>query len=342
MKRVHQTTIKDIANALNISVATVSRALRDTFDVNNETRDKVLKKANELKYRINYNARSLKSQFTNNIGVLMPTISNYYFSTVFNGIQEVAEKNNLNVILYVTNESLEKEISIVESLSLSSIDGLLICVTRNSYDCSHIKNIMDAGVPVVFFDRIAENINTSKVTQNDYEGAYLATEYLIKQGYERIAHITGALNLSLTQGRIKGYLKALRRYKKKINYDYLIGSDFTQASGENDVRELWQLKNPPNAIFAVNDRKAIGAMLELQERKVKIGIDVGVIGFTNDPISTIISPNLTTIEEPAFDVGKKSCSLLLQHIKKNNFISENIVLNCKLIERESTKRKPKP
>ncbi|MEO6707472.1 MAG: LacI family DNA-binding transcriptional regulator, partial [Ginsengibacter sp.] len=195
MKRTRQITIKDIARELEISVATVSRAFRDTYDVSEETKRRVLLKAQELNYRANVNATSLVTHKTQNIAIILPTITNYYFSTVITGIQEIAYKNGYNIILYVTGESSEREIEIVKDLTLSSIDGLLVCVTSESHKSNHLREIKDTGLPMVFFDRAAEIINTSKVIQNDFEGAFMAVEHLIKNGYKNIAHIGGPFEL---------------------------------------------------------------------------------------------------------------------------------------------------
>ncbi len=339
MRRSHQITIKDIAKELGISYATVSRAMRNTHDVSEETRNLVLKKAKELNYRVNLNATGLVTNKTRNIGVIVPTITNYYFSTVFTGIQNIAYDKGYNVVLYVTGESTEREISTINSLSLSSIDGLLVCVTEESLNCSHLSNIIDAGIPIVFFDRVAEKINTSKVVQNDYDGAMTAVKHLIEQGYKRIAHITGSRKLSLTKERFQGYNDTIKKYKLEFREEWLTYSEFTQESGYRDIWKLWDYKYKPDAIFAVNDRKAIGAMVALKERGVQIGKEVGVVGFTNDPMASIVTPSLTTIEEPAFKVGEKACDLLLKHILKKNFIPERVVLNGKLFVRESTQRK---
>lgn len=339
MERKRQNTIKDIAKALKISVATVSRAFRNTYDVSEETRNKVLAKAEELNYRTNFNATGLAGHKTHNIAVILPTIINYYFSTVITGIQHVAYKNGYNIILHVTDESREREMIILKGLSLSSIDGLLICVTSASYKSNYLKEIIDFGIPIVFFDRAADLLNTSKVIQNDFEGAFTAVEHLVKNGYKNIAHIGGPPGLSLTKERLRGYLFGLKKYNLVLRHDWIIHSEFTQSSGSLDTKKLWKGKNKPDAIFAVNDRKAIGAMLELKERGIQIGNKVGVVGFTNDPMSVIISPSLTTIEEPALEIGKKSCELLLMHIAKKNLIPQEIVLNGKLIVRESSSKK---
>ncbi len=339
MKRRHIITIKDIAKELKISTATVSRALRDTYDVSEETRERVLKKGKELNYRPNFNARGLVNNNSHNIAVILPMITNYYFSTVITGIQSVAYINDYNIILHVTGESRERELIVANGLPLSSIDGLLVCMTAESEHCKHFEEIIDFGVPVVFFDRVAEIKGTSRVTQNDFDGAFLAVEHLIHQGYRKIAYIGGPGTLFFSKERLRGYLSALKKYNLSSCSDWIIHSEFTQASGSIDTLKLMKnKKNRPDAIFAVNDRKAIGAMLQLKKEGIGIGKEVGVIGFTNDPMSAIISPGLTTIAEPALEVGKQSCELLIKHISKKNFLPKNIVLSGKLIVRESTIR----
>ena len=330
-------TIKDIARELGISMVTVSRAIRDTHDVSKATRERVLAKARELNYQINYNARGLKGQKTNNIGVVIPHINSYYFSTVFTGIQRAAYEAGYNVVLFVTGDSFERELTILNSISLSSIDGLLVCTTGED-PIEPFKNIIEMGKPVVFFDNIIDALPTSKVTQNNYDGAFMATEHLIKKGYKKIAHLNANSNNIFTKNRLNGYLDALKKHDLPVHKDWIIYSDFSRQSGEEDIKNLWGKSLKPDAIFALNDRKAVGAIMELKRRKIKIGKDLGIIGFTNDPISSIISPTLSTIEEPAMEIGETSCSLLIKHIRKSNFIPEKIILDCKLIERESTSR----
>lgn len=338
MKRRHIITIKDLARELNISVATVSRGLRNTHDVSEETKNKIIAKAKELNFRPNFNAIGLVKKKSHNIAVILPTITNYYFSTVISGIQKVAYKNNYNINLHITGESAEREISIARQLTLSSLDGLLVCITSESKNCTHFEDIINYGVPVVFFDRVADSIHTSKVMQNDFEGAFMAVEHLIQNDYRKIAHIAGPYGLSFTTNRFEGYLAALKKYNIPLREEWIIYSEFDQVSGSNDVKHLWKKRNKPNAIFAVNDRKAIGAMLELKKKNIEIGKEVAVVGFTNDPMSAIVSPSLTTVEEPAMEVGIQSCELLLKHISKKDFEAKEVTLNCKLIVRESSQK----
>lgn len=331
-------TIKDIARSLGVSVATVSRALRDSYDVSRETREKVLTMASKLKYKPNFNAQGLVSSKTHNIGIILPFITNYYFSTVITGIQEVAWSKGYNIILFVTNDSAERELSILENLSYSSLDGLLVCISSHSDSCGYFQKIMDKGIPVVFFDRIPADIKTSKVMQDDYNGAFEAVEHLIHNGYEKISHISGPAGFALTENRARGYRDALKKYDLPVKDTWMIHSGFSQLDGEADVQKLFKSREKPDAIFAVNDRKAVGAMLSLKKMHVKIGEEIGVIGFTNDPLSAIISPGLSTIAEPALEIGTNSCELLLQHMAKNNFSPKEVVLPGRLIVRESTQR----
>lgn len=331
-------TIKDIARELNISVATVSRALRNAYDVNPDTRQQVLAKAIELKYKPNFNAIGLVKNSSNNIGIVLPVITNYYFSTVITGIQEVAFKNGFNMVLYLTDDSAQRECEILDELSLSNIDGLLICVSSMSDQNDHFQRVIDNGIPIVFFDRVASDIKTSKIMQDDFNGAYQAVEHLIQSGYKKIAHIAGPSGMLFTEKRLEGYISALKDHHLPVKKEWIIHSGFSQKYGEADMLELLQQKPRPDAVFAANDRKAVGAIVALKQQKIKIGKEIGVIGFTNDPISEIIQPTLTTMEEPAFEIGRISCELLIKHLSKKNFSPQEITLPSRLIVRDSTKR----
>jgi len=335
----HFVTIKDIAKQLNVSVSTVSRALRDTYDVSQETKDKVVSLAQELKYKPNFNATGLAKGSTHNIGVILPYITNYFFSTVITGVQEVAYSKDFNVTLFLTNDSPEREASIAQNLFISSLDGLLVSVSLNSNSRDHFQELMNSGLPIVFFDRIPGEIQTSKVIQDNFNGAFDAVEHLINSGYTKIAHIAGPKGMTFTGKRLEGYFAALKKYNIPVREEWIIYSSFTQESGENDIYELWKLEKKPDAIFAVNDRKAVGAMVALKNKNIKIGKEVGVIGFANDPIGTIITPTLSTIAVPSFEIGRISCELLLKHIKKSNFHPQEITLPGQLIVRESSIRK---
>lgn len=332
-------TIKDIARILNISVSTVSRALRDTYDVNRDTKEKVLALAAELNYKPNFGAAGLAGGNTHNIGIILPFITNYYFSTVITGIQEVAYSQGYNIVLFVTNDSTDRELQIIDHLNTQNLDGLLVSVSSNSDASGHFEELLSNGTPIVFFDRVLDNMDTSKVMQDDYNGAFEAVEHLVEQGYKKIAHIAGPADLDFTKQRLRGYRDALEQHNLPIHENWIIHSGFSQDHGELDMEQLLAMTDPPDAVFAVNDRKAIGAMITLKKRQVCIGKDIGVIGFTNDPTAAIITPTLTTIAEPAFEIGKVSCELLIKHItRKAYFQPREVILPGQLIVRESTLR----
>ena len=295
--------------------------------------------AQELKYKPNFNATGLAKRSTHNIGVILPYITNYYFSTVITGIQEVAYSKDFNVALFLTYDSPERELAITQNLPMSSLDGLLVSLSSNSKSYDHFQELMDSGLPVVFFDRVASDIQTSKVMEDDYNGAFEAVDHLIKNGYSRIAHITAPKELTITQKRLKGYIDALRKHNIPVREEWIIYSGFSEESGEKDTYELLKCRQKPDAIFAANDRKAVGAMIALKNKNIIIGKEMGVIGFANDPVASIITPTLSTIAVPAFDIGKISCELLFKHIKKSNFHPEEIILPGKLIVRESSIKK---
>lgn len=331
-------TIKDIAKELGISVSTVSRALRDTYDVSQETRQLVLEKAKELNYKPNFNATGLVKNSTKKIGVFIPSITNYYFSTVITGIQEVALENGFTIVLYITNDSAETETKLLRDLMQNSVDGLLVCITSRTYSSDVFNEILEEGLPIVFFDRVLNIEGTSKVTQDDEAGAYKAVEHLIKQGYRKIAHITSSRELLLIQNRLFGYQKALSDYGLPFNENWVIHSEFSRKSGYADMQQLLALPDKPDAVFAVSDPKAIGAMMALKDAGIHPGKEIGVIGFTNDPMGEIVSPTLTTIDEPALEVGRQSCALLLKHIHKRNFTGDEVSLPCELVTRQSTNK----
>ena len=333
-----QATIKDIAKALKISVSTVSRALRDTYDVSQQTRALVLQKAEELRYRPNLNATGLVKRSTRKLGVVIPVITNYYYATVITGMKDVARENGYSLLLYITDDHFQEEREILRSLPTHSLDGLLICLSSNTSDYGELFELQQEDMPMVFFDRVPTEFASSKVVQDDLNGAYEATRHLIKMGYRRIAHITGSANLQLTQKRLEGYRKALDESGMEFNPDWVIHSGFSQDYGQEDTDKLLSLPYPPDALFAVNDRKAVGALLACKKRGIRIGPEFGVIGFTGDPVGELITPTLSTIVEPAYEIGRISCELLIKYLKKKPLQNEEVMLQGTLMARESTQR----
>ena len=336
MKNDKNITIKHIAKTLGISISTVSRALHDAYDVSPETRKKVMALAKELDYTPNPYAVSLVKQNTKMIGVLLPEIAVYYFSMVVKGIQDVAYSVGYNVMFFISGESLEREKIILNNLNVNSLDGLLVSVSKETNTSEHFKKLIDKGLPIVFFDRVLDDIHTSKVVQDDYQGAFDATQHFIDQGFVRIAHLAGSKSLNISKQRLQGYLDALEQNGLPIQKKYILYSGYTEEDGLRDMSKLLTVKPLPDALFCVNDRKAIGAMLALKRYGYKIPQHIAIAGFMNAPITEVVTPSLTTIEQPAYAIGKKSCELLLEHIKNPNFIPQTVVMPSKLIIRESS------
>jgi DNA-binding LacI/PurR family transcriptional regulator len=334
----HSVTIKDIAKLLGISKSTVSRALSEHSDVNLETRNKVLAIAHELQYHPNAIALNLKQQRTQTLGVIVPETENPFFARAVGGIQRIANRVGYNVMVCQSNESYATEKSNLRSLIATHVDGLLISASRETVQTDHFEMILQKNIPVVFFDRICDSLNTSQVVTDNYEVAFEATEYLISQGCTRIATMAGAPHIYTTFNRFRGYRDALIRNQIDLNSDYLLPADLTKDRIGIFTQHLFSLERPPDAIFARNDLMAIEMMYILKKRGLRIPQDVAILGFNNETISQFVEPSLSTIGQPAHDIGAAAAELLLAQIKEPSHRERKLVFS-ELIVRESTQRK---
>jgi len=337
-------TIKDIAKELGISTSTVSRALRDSYEISPETKRLVLECAQRLHYRPNPIALSLKEKRSRSIGVIVAEIANSFFSQAINGVESVAFNKGYNVIISQSQESLEKEISLLNFLSSRSIDGLLISVSSESKNIDHLKNLHARGMPIVFFDRIVDEMNTHKVITNNYNAAYNATKHLIKEGYKKIASIVNASHLSITQERIAGYTQALVDNNIPFDADAIKVCEhggLVLEETEKAVNELLMLPERPDAIIGLTDKLTTGCLKILQERKIKVPDEIALVGFTNSALSELLNPSLTIIRQPAFEMGEIATNLLLQIIESKRPVRDfsKEVLETELIVRNSSKRR---
>ncbi|HTL08208.1 MAG TPA: LacI family DNA-binding transcriptional regulator [Chitinophagaceae bacterium] len=334
-------TIVDIAKALNISKSTVSRALHQHGDINPQTREAVLNMARELDYQPNQLAQSLVNSKTNTIGIIVPEFMTYFFPTVIIGAQEVAASAGYNVIICQSQESLTTEMANAHVLLSSRVDGVLISMTKETKEFDHFRAFERYGIPVVFFNRVCEEINTSKVLVDDYEGAFKAVEHLIVSGYKNIAHIGGPSVLRLSSNRLNGYMDALKKYKLPVKKDMIVHSDLSVKAAIQCAQKLLSKKNRPDAVFCVNDPTAIQLMLYAKSKGIKIPRDLGVVGFSNDPMASVIEPSLTTVEQPVAEMGREAMRILLDAVKKglNDFIPVRTALQTRLIVRQSSVRK---
>ncbi len=339
--KLGQATIKDIAKELNVSPSTVSRALKDYPGISDETKKKVKELAEKLNYRPNAVALSLRKSKSFTIGVIIPEIVHFFFSTVISGIEEVAFANGYNVILCQTNEKLSREHSSIETMLSNQIDGVLVSFSRETVDFGHFEKLLGMNFPIVFFDRLPDLENITTVTVNDYQGAFDAVNHLIQQGYKKIIHLSGPQNLAIGKMRKDGYLDALRSAGIEVNPEWIIECPTgTEKESFEITNQLFKHgENIPDAIFAHHDIVAAGAMMALKSLKYKIPEDVGVVGFSNWQFSSMIDPPLSTVSQPGFKIGEEATTLLLEMInRKKGQIGEavNVVLETELLVRKSS------
>jgi DNA-binding LacI/PurR family transcriptional regulator len=312
---VKQITILDIARRLNMSKSTVSRALRDTYDVNPETRRKVLELAKELDFEPSTIAMGLRQHKTYTIGVVIPSFRIPFYSVAISGIQDIFSAKGYNVMTCQSNETAETEISNINSLIRNRVDGILISLSRQTSTYEHIEKLREKGIPVVMFNRICTTLPLPSVSVNDYKSARMATEHLISRGCRRIAHIGGPSGLKLTDDRKAGFLDCLKEHHLPQHENLVIESDFSIESGEQAAEQLLQLQELPDGLFCVCDAVAFGAIKKLKSAGIRIPEDISIMGYTDEPVAALIDPPLSTISQPIFEIGQTAAQLLLKLIE---------------------------
>ena len=331
-------TIKDIAKALNLSTSTVSRALRDSYEINPETKRLVLDYAEKMHYRPNPIALSLKENRSQAIGVIVPEIANTYFSQAINGIEAAAYERGYHVVIFQSQESYEREVEKVEHLAARRVDGVLMSLSSHTFDIDHLKTLQDRGMPLVFFDRIPASIETHKVVADNFGGAYRATLHLLESGRRRIAHITSQPGLSITKERLSGYLAALKEYNIDHDEQLVKFCTYTQEEVEANLDALFSLAAPPDGFMTASDRLALGYYAGLKKRHIRIPEDVAFVGFSNLNVAELLNPPMSSVVQPAFQMGHTAAGLLLDLIEKKEKFPEYRIerLSTELFIRESS------
>ena len=341
--RLEQATIKDIARELQVSSSTVSRALKDYPGISDETKRKVKEMAEKLNYRPNAIALSLRKSRSFTIGVIIPEVVHFFFSTVISGIEEVAFSRGYNVILTQTNEKLAREKSSIDTMLSNQIDGFLVSYSKETTDFQHFSKLLNQGYPIVFFDRVPEIPGAIHVIVNDYAGAYAATKHLIQQGFSRIVHLAGPSNLKISQERTRGYKDALREFGIPFLPELLV--ECTQGSDEEAHKITAQLLKSisprPDAFFANNDMAAMGAIQACKSAGFAVPQDIGVVGFSNWQFCSIVDPSLSSVAQNGFRIGSTATEILLDWIEKKinpDTIEPSVVLETELLVRKSSVR----
>ena len=332
-------TIHHIAKELGIDSSTVSRALNNSSRVTQKTKTKIFEKADELGYQPNLLAANFRKSVTNTIGVIVPRISRHFFSSVIQGIEETAYELGYSVIICQSLEQFEREQKIVHNLIANRVDGVLLSISMDTKEYVHIKDLEKNEIPFVFFDRHINSIESNKILIDDYKGALDATQHLIDQGCRRIIHLSGPQNLEIYKNRFEGYKTALKNNNITFNESFVFSSRLMEKDGFEIIKKLIENHIKFDGIFSANDVAAIGAINFLNSKKIKIPEDVSIVGFSNEPISRVINPSLTTIHQPGLEMGKIATDLLMESIKNKINKPQTIILDTNLIVRSSSKRK---
>lgn len=337
-KKRSQVTIKDIARQLGVAPSTVTKSLKDYPDVSDIMKEKARALAYKLGYLPNSVAQSLRSGATKTIGVIVPEIKHHFFSSVLDGIEDVAFREGYSVFVCKSNEDFKREIINTHNLLSHSVAGIIVSISQSTRDLVHFEDVRSRKVPLVFVDRIFGHNQVNKVIVDDRTGASSAIEHLIESGYKRIAHIAGPKYLNICEERIKGYKEALKRAGLTFNPDYLIIGGLDEADGVRGLEQLMQLKQRPDAVFCVNDPVAIGVLLESKRRNVRVPQELAIVGFSDNPIASQIDPPLTTVAQPAYEMGTAAAEMLLRQMRNpnGNGASEVVELKTELIIRKTT------
>jgi LacI family transcriptional regulator len=341
MSRPHkEITIYDIAAALSLSPATISRGLKDHPAIRKDTRKRILDKAREMGYQQNMFASNLRRSRTNTIGVIVPRLNSYFMSVVIAGMEKVANAAGYNLIISQSAESVKKEETNVRTLYNSRVDGLLVSVAYDSESLSHFNLFLDKNIPLIFFDRVLDHPQCTSLVIDNYKAAYEVTTHLIRQGGTRIVHLTARSKGAVYVDRLRGYQQALRDNNLAFDESLVLAGNLSELAGAEAARAILAMNPLPDGVFSANDSSAVSCLQALKQAGIKIPEQIIVAGFNNDPISKVVEPNLTTVNYPGEEMGELAASTLIRRLDRLEGASLNtIVLRHELIVRDSTLRK---
>jgi LacI family transcriptional regulator len=333
--------LKELAQELNVSISTVSKALRGSHEIGNDTKKKVIEMAQKMGYMASPYAGFLRHHKSKTIAVIVPELTNNFFIQAISGAESVAQEKDYHLLIYITHDDFTKEESIIKHLQNGRVDAVIMSLagTTNSYN--HLNELIQTGVPIVFFDRICHEIETAKITTDDFTSGFNATEHLIQNGCRDIAYLSISENLSIDNKRKQGYFEALNKHDIKINNLRIIKCNGDEAANYKKIKQLLQGSKKPDGIFASVEKLALTSYYVCNDLKLEIPQQVKVISFSNLRTAPLLNPSLTTITQPAFEMGKQAAAILFKNLDKKRTLiaNENIVIKSELIKRDSTKRK---
>lgn len=341
MKSSKRITIYDIAKKLNLNASSVSRALNNSGNVSETTKELILKTADELNYKQNSLASNLRKGHNQTIGVIVPHVNQNFFSNVIAGLEEITYQKGYNLIICQSNESHEREVKCVNALINQHVSCIIISLSAEFKDDKHLKNILENQIELIQFDRVDDQLDTFKVLNDHLQVSEEAVNHMIAQGYKRIALLEGPQNLNIFKQRKEGYLAALRKHNLPVLPELMKEKAWTKELGATATKELLGMANPPDAIFAsTSDFSALGVLEVATQMKIKVPEDLGICGYSNEAFTEITSPSITTIDQYSITMGKTIANLYFQEIQANqkDLVSKVISIKPKLIVRGSTLR----
>ena len=334
----YTTTISSIAEVLNLAPSTVSRALNDHYSISEETKKRVTKLAQQLGYQPNLHASSLVSRKTNVIGLVIPQVTDFFFTTVVTGIRDALEQSGYRLIIMQSNESHEIECENLHYLMAARVDGILYSPTLHTKGIKHLKPVTSNGIPFVNFDRKVNSGKFFQVLSDDEQGAYMAVQHLIDVGCKKIAHIGGPRTARNALNRFNGFAKALRSNGLTIFEQMVVETDFSIDQSIGSIKALFDAQELPDGIFAVNDATAIGCMSVALEKGLKIPKDIAIVGYDDETYSQFLTPSLSSVKNPIYEMGHLAVKMCLAQIQKDGLPVENRTLKPKLLIRQSSKK----
>lgn len=329
-------TLLDIARELGLSPSTVSKALSNHPDIREKTKELIRQTAKDLRYFPNPIAQSLKGRRSSTIGVIVPEIKHDFFASAISGIEDVAFQSGYTLLLCQSNESFEREVVNTTVLMHHHVAGVIASISQNTKYGEHFHDLQKRHIPVVFFDRALDDVEASRVVIDDEQCAYNAVSFLIDKGYRKIAHFAGPKELGICIKRKNGYLLALRCAEIEVRERWIRYGGLHEQNGYDSMSSLIAEQDLPDAVFAVNDPVAIGAYQRIKEAGLRIPADVAIVGFSNNKITTLVEPQITTVDQPSFEMGRKAAQVLIETIENATTEIQEIVLEAKLIPRGST------
>ena len=341
MAHKKKATIKDIANVLNISTAAVSKALHNDSRISEKTKKAVRQVAKNLNYQPNHLASALRSGKSYLVGVIVPKTRSNFFSSVVQNIEEVLNKEGYSVIITQSNESYEKECKSIDTLLYTQVDGIIASMANETVDLDYYEKIKAKGIPLITFDRGENNLNVDYIGIDDYNSSHIIIDHLVGQGCKKIAHIGGFRHTRIYNNRIRGYVDALRKHNLSLREEWLLESSLTLEDGREKMEQLLKLDEIPDAVYAAGDYAALGALQVLQERNISVPKEMLLVGFGNEPFTSLISPSITSVNQHSTIIGQKAAETFLKYVKLDEVKQSlnKIILEAELIVRDSSNKK---